>query len=515
MRRSVRSKAIVTLLASGTVIALTTSALAETFAISVSCVRYDRSIAAVMGYLSRKPRVKVPPPTVIPDPSTCSGVSLTPANSLASAISANPEGTTFCLSTGVYRTEVGLYPKKGQSFIGAEGAVVNGSKILTSFSQQGSTWVAFGQIPTTSPSLHGSCAPSTYQGCKYANAVFLDDAPLWRVMTLAEVTPGKFFMDYSTNAIYVADDPTGRKLEVATARGAFRGPAANVTIRGLAVEKFANNAQKGAIDSAGGSGWVIENNKVRLNHGVGICGDTDAQVRGNFVHDQGQLGLCGHGSNGLYENNEIARNNTAGFSLNWEGGGSKWARTSNLIVRGNYSHDNIGPGLWTDIDNIHTLYENNRVENNSHAGIFHEISYDAIIRGNTVIGNGFARGDWLWGAGILIAASPNVDVHSNLLEGNANGIALIQQSRGIGAYGPHEMQNIDVHNNSVSMTVGMTGLVQDVSDTSYFTSRNIHFDSNTYYLGPNLRYFAWMNGPRTTPQWVSYGNDTVGTFLGL
>jgi hypothetical protein len=68
------------------------------------------------------------------------------------------------------------------------------------------------------------------------------------------------------------------------------------------------------------------------------------------------MGFRGAGGNILIEGNEISHNNYAGFDPFWGGGGSKWVYTSHLIVRGNYSHDNLGPGLWTDINNIHTLY---------------------------------------------------------------------------------------------------------------------------------------------------------------
>ena len=68
----------------------------------------------------------------------------------------------------------------------------------------------------------------------------------------------------------------------------------------------------------------------------------------------------------------------------WEAGGTKFARTRDLVVRRNFVHHNRGPGLWTDIDNVRTLYEANRVEDNGEAGILHEISYAAVIRNNVV-----------------------------------------------------------------------------------------------------------------------------------
>ena len=72
----------------------------------------------------------------------------------------------------------------------------------------------------------------------------------------------------------------------------------------------------------------------------------------------------------------------------WAAGGSKWVHTTNLIVRGNFSHHNDGPGLWTDINNIYSRYENNVVEDHRRGGIFHEISYDAVMRTNTLRRNG-------------------------------------------------------------------------------------------------------------------------------
>jgi len=182
-------------------------------------------------------------------------------------------------------------------------------------------------------------------------------------------------------------------------------------------------------------------------------------------------------------------------------------------VRGNLVHHNHGPGLWTDIDNIDVLYEGNRVADNTEMGIFHEISYAAVVRNNVVERNGFDSPGWLYGAGILIAHSPNVEVYGNTVTGNFNGIAGIQQNRGSGAYGPYALENLWVHDNVVSMTRGLTGVAQDIGDNTVFTGRNNRFDRNRYCLGGNARYFAWANGERTTTEWVqTYRQDVNGTF---
>ena len=87
--------------------------------------------------------------------------------------------------------------------------------------------------------------------------------------------------------------------------------------------------------------------------------------------------------------------------------------------------------MWTDINNIHTLYENNVVVNNTGTGISHEISYDAIIRNNVVMNNSGDPRGWLWGGQINIQNSSNVDVYGNKIDmTGANGIVLIQQIGG-------------------------------------------------------------------------------------
>ena len=119
----------------------------------------------------------------------------------------------------------------------------------------------------------------------------------------------------------------------------------------------------------------MANNEVRLNYGVGITVQGGSTIKGNEVHDNGEMGLGGNGDNILVEGNNIHANGFwSGIDPTWEGGGTKFAQTNNLIVRDNYSHDNHGLGLWTDIDNINTLYEGNVVVDNDGGGISHEIS---------------------------------------------------------------------------------------------------------------------------------------------
>jgi parallel beta-helix repeat protein len=247
-------------------------------------------------------------------------------------------------------------------------------------------------------------------------------------------------------------------------------------------------------------------------------------VRNSRLHHNGWFGLSGAGDSVLVEGNEISYNNVPGTpgtvtcDPNWSGGGFKFVYTRWLVVRNNFSHHNAGAGMWTDINNVYTTYDGNRVEDNTHVGIFHEISYDAVIKNNAVRGNGFGKASWLWGAGILVAASPRVRVVSNIVQGNYNGITLVQQRRREKAlYGPHELNRDWVHHNFVDVSSGpaaggLVGVGQDYP-TSMFTLGRVRFSSNIYRL--KVRYvkqFRWSGGSKNAAEWRAAHQDISGTF---
>jgi hypothetical protein len=453
-----------------------------------------------------------------PGGTTCpsGAIVVSPGTSIQSVVDANATGASLCLQAGVHRLQ-SIRPKDGNTFTGEPGTVLSGARLLTSFAKSGNYWVASGQ--TQQGTVHGQCQPG-YARCSYPEQLFIDDQLLLHVASLAEVIPGKWFFDYPADQIYFATDPAGHRVETSVTTTAFDATGNNVTISGLTIEKYANLAQFGAIHPDGKTGWVIAGNQIRWNHGVGLRVSTGARVTGNNVHHNGQMGIGGGGSDALVEGNEIAYNNSAGFDAGWEAGGTKFWATTRLIVRNNFSHHNNGPGLWLDIDNINFTIEGNRTEDNfstsaaAAPGIFVEISYGGVIRNNTVRRNGAGFNAWLWGAGILIAASggAGLEVVGNTVEDNEHGIGLIQQSRGSGPYGTYTVQNVYVHDNTIRMPKGMTGAVQDVNDLAIFNSRNNRFEHNTYYLTPD-GHFAWMNAERTDTEWKAYGMDTTGTFI--
>ncbi len=435
-------------------------------------------------------------------------ISLAVGADYSNIVNSAPEGATFWFEPGVHRL-VSIVPKNNQFFIGAQGAILNGSQLITSFDRSGSTWVISGQTQEglrngTDHGADGAQRPG------YPETVFINDKPLKPVDALTKVVPGTFYFDYAADKIYIGDDPTGKKVEAGKAAQVFKGNASGVKIMDLTIEKYNAPTQHGTIEGA--QNWTIANNEVRLNYGAGITAGNNSKILGNFVHDNGQLGMGGGGANLLVEGNEIARNgHWAGIDVFWEGGGAKFSQSTNLVVRGNYSHDNEGFGLWTDIDNVNTLYENNLVFNNSGSGITHEISYDAIIRHNALIGNGFnSQGSgtpgnpiWIWGGQIQNQNSKNVEIYDNWIDMTTagNGIGLVQQDRGSGNRGQYTLTGNKIHDNIVISKngSGRVGGAADYNEPGMIDGSNT-WSNNKYYMQDDTGFW-W---PRTESNFVAF-----------
>jgi parallel beta-helix repeat protein len=457
---------------------------------------------------------------------SCDGVRVRPSDNVQQLIDVQPPGTTYCLSAGTYRLAEPLRPKAGTSLIGLRGAVISGSKVLTGWRKNGPAWSATGFLPAI-PGQHGQCLESV-PTCVLTEDVFLDKRRLRRVESRFAVVSGAVYADYATNTITIRDDPRLHLVEQAVAPGLIRAPVDDVTVANLVLEQAANEAQAAAVEGRQvtphrvGTGWRIHHNEVRLNHGAGLGFADDAVVTDNFIHHQGQLGFGAWGTGSTVSSNEIAFNGMAGYSPEWEAGGSKSWLTDRHTVTHNYVHDNRGPGLWTDGGNIRTEYAYNRITGNWGAGIQHELSYDAVIRSNEITGNGRRHKGWAWEAGIQIQSSGGtagpVEIAGNTVSDNANGIALIDSGDRAhdqpAPHGPHVVRNVWVHDNRIALSAGQTtGAVQDVGDKAIYSSNQNRFEANTYYLQSLTDpHFSWNDTDLNWAEWraLGNGNDLTG-----
>ena len=445
-------------------------------------------------------------------------VNIRPDQRLQFELDSHPPGTTFVLNEGIYRLSSPLVLKDRQQLIGRGQVVLTGAKTLERFQRAGSVWTIGGQTQ------EGRVVERAAEVCLFAaprcnrpEDLFVDNRVLRHVASLDDLRPGAWYFDYDADRIVMFDDPTGHTVETSVTPFAVVGDADGVTLRGLIVEKFATPTHEAAIDGRL-TGLHVEQVDARFNHFAGIGTLGGATARNNRVHENGALGFIGSGDDIVIDHNEIDHNGTVGYDPYWAAGGTKWVYTKHLVVTNNDVHDNHGPGLWTDINNIDVLVDGNRVYDNDLSGIFHEVGYRAVIRHNIVSGNGRVTPfpGWVVGAGILVSSSSDVEVYSNDLTDNWQGIAGLEDERGPGLYGPWVLARLYVHDNSIRQTVrsepgsGRSGVAQVHDGTSAFAAGLNRFVNNTYALtGAGLSFF-WMGRDMTDAEWRRVPQDVTG-----
>ncbi|MFJ9844256.1 right-handed parallel beta-helix repeat-containing protein [Kitasatospora sp. NPDC101155] len=231
---------------------------------------------------------------------------------------------------------------------------------------------------------------------------------------------------------------------------AFSGSAAGVTIRYLTVQGFVAPQNEGVVNHDSADGWVIEHATIQNNSGAGLMAGARQRVRANCLRGNGQYGINAYKSGApvsdlLVEGNEITANDTDQWEQRQPGcgctGGVKFWAVNGADVRGNWVHDNRGPGLWADTNNNDFRIEDNVLEANDGAALIYETSYNAVIRNNTI-----RRNDWVEGRNAadrgdnfpyatvylsesggeprIPARTDRIEIYRNVLEDNWSGITL-------------------------------------------------------------------------------------------
>ena len=361
------------------------------------------------------------------------------------------------------------------------------------------------------------CGPDRSPLCLRTNDVFYDDRWLRRVESVTQLSRGEFFFDYASDRIHIADNPVGHKVEVGVAPQAlrsFRTSANDVTVRGLIVEKFATPANSYTLE--GKNGWVLDGLEIRLNH---ACGATAEVLVRSIVHDNGQCGFSTADNEGaLVQGNEFFANHRTPIA-GWHTAAVKILRSRNAVIRGNYVHDEDSIGLWTDWDNIGTLYEGNRIERTGGPGIFHEASCGASIRNNVVRRAGFGPefAGWIDGSGILVQTSRNVVIRGNVVLGSKHGIGATSTIRGSGPNcGEFATHNLRVLDNTIAVGVGrvaagVVGIVtQPFVAQAYFDRNRYRVCALTEFSGPAPSQATTHRGLHWA-EWRALGQDPNST----
>lgn len=315
---------------------------------------------------------------------------------------------------------------------------------------------------------------------------------------------GAIFNGANTAPMAFSDDGSG-------------GAVTNVTIKNITFENYNTALGLGVVDCSrtgtpGSTGWKIFNNQIEMSAAYGIRIGSAWNVVGNSIHGNNQGGWGAFGVNATITDNELYNNDPGDiidFNVSGAGGGKAYI-TSGTIVSYNYSHDNIGPGIWYDTDNTGSVISFNDSENNSRNGIMYEISWDGVIQNNYLAGNGSSNAtygcsssDEFCGAiflGDSGAQTGNViDISNNTIITSANGgaISFLSDNRGSGLYGPYMAQNVKIHNNNVNFN-GQSfsffgGADHDGSDPAMFTTGGNSMDYDAFTGAGANSFFVWGN----------------------
>ena len=478
--------------------------------------------------------------------STMAGtVEIEPGVDIQFMVDEYPPSTTFILKAGIHRLQQ-IDPKEGDTFIGekdSEGnlaSILNGSSILPSSGWQDNSsnvWVY--RNVTLEHNMypdHGSpigCLNVDESPCNLPENLFRNNVMLKKTANLSQVNQGRWYFDLrnsdphnAVGDVYIYGDPRADVIELGKKRFAFGTEMtenhdkanANITIKNLVIEKYACLYQMGAIgNQMCGDGWQIIDNEIRLNGGAGINAGHKAYVKGNYVHDNSQVGmkislLSPHwAEDAVVSQNLITYNGLpAGGFNSWESGGTKFARTKDLHILNNTLHHNHqGGGIWMDMNNIGVVIERNYSYDNDGPGIWYERQEGpAIIRYNTLKNNCLSNPNQ---ANLSIQSSKNATVYNNLVVVGAKGHSIMVSEPRMHLKDGYYSENNEIRDNVIYYreATGKAGFWHDLTSGPLFEDfytpsiSNNSFEGNRYYFNPST-----TSEYETTERWL-WRNQTM------
>jgi hypothetical protein len=212
-----------------------------------------------------------------------------------------------------------------------------------------------------------------------------------------------------------------------------------VTIEYLTIENFSPPGSQGAVNTNSDDNWTITHSTIKDNvPGAAMMVGSGNTIGHNCLTGNGQYAfnayqnpgdpqeskVTGGPQNIVLSDNEISYNGTC----NWEAfgtfpiktpagcsgagqfdgcgcsGGGKFWQAQNVTVQGNYVHDNYSVGIWADTNNDGFSIQGNYFSANYAEALIYEISYNALIKGNTFTDNA-------WGTGAADSGFPDSAVY--------------------------------------------------------------------------------------------------------
>ncbi len=371
------------------------------------------------------------------------GTQAAPLKTLARAQELAAKGATIVLRAGSYHENVKLNANKALTIQAypKEAVWLDGSSVVSGWAKSGSVWVKSGWTAEfdASPTFTKGAPDGEAEGwvsvnknypmASHPDQVWLSGVALAQVGSLAQVTAGKFYVDYAADKLYVGSDPTGKEVRASDLAMALAVQTPNYTIRGIGIRRYAvPTFEMGAVRvDKPAVATTIENVVLEQNGSIGLSFDaingsiTNVTSRGN-----GRMGFHANNADGLVvtrvlaTNNNVEKFNTSPFS-----GGFKMSRSRNVEFRQSIFSDNTGTGLWMDESVFNSSIVSNEISRNTGNGLVVELSSKSLVSNNVVIDNG--------ATGLVVMNTDRVDLWNNSIGGSRIALMFQQDSR---TYGP-------------------------------------------------------------------------------
>ncbi|MGH3276426.1 MAG: right-handed parallel beta-helix repeat-containing protein [Streptosporangiaceae bacterium] len=370
-------------------------------------------------------------------------------------------------------------------------------------------------------------------------------------------------------------------------QSAFDDTSAGVTIKYLTIQDFTPPGSQGAVNHDSGANWTIAHDTIQENSpGAGVMMGSGNSVTGSCLTRNGEYGFSAYvdpssptastltqgPSSLVLTGNEISFNDTCNFEAvspspvpaamvpsNCGGAGEgdgcgcagagKFWQVDNAVVDSNDVHDNYDVGLWADTNNNGFTFRGNDIARNYGPGLMYEISYNALIEGNTFTGNAVGEGPTNGGfptGAIYISESggdarvPNaagittLTVSANKFANNWSGVVVWESSdrfcgspdnssSGTCTLASPKVANIRTCTQG-NLQNAKPGGSPDYYDLCRWKSQNVHVTGNSFSMDPSAVPHcagtknscgenALFSQYGTDPSWSPYRANAVPTAI--
>jgi hypothetical protein len=394
---------------------------------------------------------------------------------IADAVAAAPAGSTIVIHDNgeAYRESFSHdegWIGKPLRFVAAPGErpVISGADVVVDWTEDGGRWFhtytddRFEFALPTDGDIIAHQINGSSPNAGLLEQVFVDGQPLRQLADVAALGPGSFVIDRDADRIYLADDPSGRTVEVSSRRRALMlaAGASGSTVEGLTITGFSPRHLDGkaavVLDAA--TDVVLRDVVVTRSSAAGLVAvgaDRLLLERVSLV-DNGARGMSGDRLADLViRRSRFEGNNTERFDANDCGSGTfcvlagaKLTRSVGVEVSFSVFSHNRATGFWCDLDCRDLVFVANHAAGNQRHGAYYEVSEAAVIEANIFAENGEA--------GVKASGSRDVRVAHNTFVGNGAHVNVGADYRpgtiGFHASPDTHMRNIDLVDNVFAET---------------------------------------------------------------